>query len=718
MKPGTDMNSTLRSLAVVLASLPLLATLPTAQGQPGGVGGTYTGPGDTVPQPTGDTGGPQTPPPTIGGPRDTGLPGSTGQPSGPPLGGGIGRPGQPPPGMPLPIPPDEPTLPDARPPVSDRSSWQLWWHYNRWDHLPVGRAREMLSQSGAGAYFLGRGERLDAPQVLTASETDVRSLVLPALASALQGGGRQELVVYALHAQAKLRDYPVEGSEGDGIWSFESAVQHYLQDGSQEIPEKALLALGIRGEPRHMVWLSDALADNAEGRRRLGRSRVGHRLRAFAAYGLGLMADRNPDAGFRARIYERLVFTLADDRPEVQAAAALSLGLCALPVRGPHAATGIGQDASSSTAHALEDQVAILIEFLDDRDVSTLARSQVPGALAHLSSSAPEPLRISIAGALLRHIGPHATAPYEVRNGAVIALGSVGRAGTAEIDAEIRDALERLITGSGSNRSTRNLATISLAQSLRQPGVGEEPHAGVDGVRRFLLRQMNRSRGQSLAWNALALGILEEGSADRGAMPSADSAAALREELKRSRSGDVVGAVALALGMMRDIEAAPLLRERMEDSGSAVLRGYAALALGMIGDQDSLQAMRELLVASTNRPGSLQRVAIGLSLLGDVETGPMLSALLLKESTPEIQASIAAAMGWVKDPRPLRELCERLGDPEQNDLSRAWTAVAVGRICDPSDLPWNARLSVGINYDVALTTLVDPDARTGILDLP
>ena len=96
-------------------------------------------------------------------------------------------------------------------------------------------------------------------------------------------------------------------------------------------PEKALLSLGIRGDESHFLWLSNALADNDEARTLLGRSRVGHRLRAFAAYGLGLMADRNPDPGFRERVYERLVYTLGDDRPEIQAAAAVAVGRGSYP---------------------------------------------------------------------------------------------------------------------------------------------------------------------------------------------------------------------------------------------------------------------------------------------------------------------------------------------------------------------------------------------------
>ena len=93
-------------------------------------------------------------------------------------------------------------------------------------------------------------------------------------------------------------------------------------------------------------------------------------------------------------------------------------------------------------------------------------------------------------------------------------------------------------------------------------------------------------------------------------------------------------------------------------------------------------------------------------------------AVLDRSSNPKVQASVASAMGWIRDPRPLGDLCTMLGDPRRNDTARAWTAVAIGRICDQDHWPWVGRLSVDVQYDVALPTLLEPIYETGLLDLP
>jgi hypothetical protein len=44
--------------------------------------------------------------------------------------------------------------------------------------------------------------------------------------------------------------------------------------------------------------------------------------------------------------------------------------------------------------------------------------------------------------------------------------------------------------------------------------------------------------------------------------------------------------------------------------------------------------------------------------------------------------------------------------------------VALGRICDFDVWPWVGRWSVGTNYDVQLSSLIDDDFQSGLLDLP
>lgn len=716
----------LPKLLFAVSSLALAASLasaPTAQGgglgqgqggigdggnsgggPGGGSGGTNPGPGDTVPgggSGGGNPSGGTAPRPPAAGP--------VGTPSAPTYGTGANplAPRIPPPGFgnfpgsPNSNPP--PVTPSSPPVVDNPNSWQTWWHYNRWAHLRAGT----VSSSGGDGFYLGHGEKPQTSPLLRVTRNQVRDIIAPTLTAGLLRGGSNEFEVFTLHALAKLRD--LESSEG--VADFDEVARRVLRNGSQLTAEKAALALGIRGEDRFLPWLSAILADAQMGRELVGRSKIGHRLRAFAAYGLGLLGDRTSDPQVKLKIMAALTESLAVERDEVQAACVFALGLAPLPLPSD-SADGV------LTGLTRVDQVKHLLTFFENDQSSFLARSQVPGALARLANGVPESLRSYVAWALLTASGVHSKERREVQNAAVIALGKLGRSGPEPIDQEIRSHLERLASKSGGDRSTRYLATIALAESSARPGGGEEPLVGLATTRKILLRMLDRSRGEALAWTALALGLLEEDAAMRGAVPDPSSGKSLRQLYARSRSSEVSSAIAVALGMLRDQESGEMLVERMRTTGDSLKRSYSALALGMIGFPGAVQPLREVLAVSASQPRVIENTAIALSLLGDQQTGSRLFSLLKKSANPKVQASIASAMGWIKDPRPLLELTRLISDTRRNDTARAWTAVCIGRICDTDDWPWVGRLSVDVLYDVFLPTLIEPTYQSGLLDLP
>jgi HEAT repeat protein len=306
----------------------------------------------------------------------------------------------------------------------------------------------------------------------------------------------------------------------------------------------------------------------------------------------------------------------------------------------------------------------------------------------------------------------------EVQNAAIIALGSLGRSGQDPIDQEIRNHLERTAFKSSADRSTRYLGMIALAEVAARRGDDRTPFAGLEPTRKAFQRNLQRSRGETLAWSALALGALEEDASNRGEAASPESAKALRAALEKARSFEVAGALAIALGMVRDTEAAELLLARLNDAGDAYMRGYSALALGMIGAHGAIEPIRQILAGSTNQSFVVENAAIALALLGDQGTGARMLSVLTQSANPKVQSSVASAMGWTRDPRPLGDLCEMLADGRKNDTARAWTAVAIGRTCDEDRWPWVGRLSVNVQYDVNLPTLLEPIYETGLLDLP
>jgi HEAT repeat protein len=521
-------------------------------------------------------------------------------------------------------------------------------------------------------------------------------------------GGSVELEIYALHALAKIRGVPLP----EGTPDFATVVRPYLRNANQFVAEKAVLALGIRGEDAFLPLLTAVLADSPEGRDLVGRSIVGDRLRAFAAYALGLLGERSREPSVRVGVHDALMAALPAERDEVQAACLLALGF--VPMPGGEAFVEGGDLFRGKTR---VDQVMAVVAFFEDTAQSYLARTQAPNALARLVQDAPESLRGRVAFTLLSASSPLSQEQREVQNAAIIALGKIGTSGPEPIDQEIRNHLERVAFKSSADRSTRYLATISMAEVATRRGTGTEPFAGLEPTRRILQRNL-RSRGETLAWTALALGILEEDASGRGEVASPDSAKLLRSALEKARSSEVAGALAIGLGMVRDPEAAELLLSRMKEAGDETMRGYAALALGMIGVPAAVEPIRQVLADSTSQYLVVENASIGLGLLGDQDTGTRLFEVLLRSANPRVQASVASAMGWIRDPRPLGNLCSLLGDARRNDAVRAWTSVAIGRICDQDRWPWVARMSVDVLYDVNLPTLLEPIYETGLLDLP
>ena len=703
----------LRTLAYLCLTTATLGSLAAAQktglanppNSPPNAGGTWTGPGDTVP-PVSEPG--SRPPPVAPAP----FPLPTGDPSSPYAEGANPlAPRELPPGVEgLPgsptstIPPISPT---SRPRTDTLNSWQTWWHYNRWAHLEV--AGSLIAETDSGGFFLGQGEKSQPATLLRATRNQVRDVVQPALAQALRRGGQAELEIFTVQALAKVRDIPFRQGQPD----FDNVVLPLLKSGNQSVAEKAVLALGIRGESHAFPWLAAILSDTPEGRDLVGRSLVNDRLRTFAAYGLGLLGERTRDHKVLVGIYDALMEALPLEREEVQIACLLSLGLTPMPT-GDVFIEG-GELFAGKTRI---DQVLAILAFLEDRSQSFLARSQAPNALARLSADASDSLRGRVAYALLVAAGALSDEPRELQDAAVIALGQIGRSGSEPLDQEIRGQLERIAFRSSAERSTRFLATIALAEASARRGSGENPYAGLASSRRAFLRNLQRSRGETLSWTALALGVLESDARARGEVASPESGKALRNLMEKARSTEVGGAIALALGMIRDQEAVELLQARMLETGDSYLRGYCALALGMIGSPFATATVRRVLTEGTEQPPVIENAAIGLALLGDQETGKQLFGILERTSNPKVQASVASAMGWIKDPRALGDLCKLLGDVRRSDTARAWTAVAIGRICDDDRWPWVGRMSVNVQYDVAVPTLLEPTFETGLLDLP
>ncbi|MFT7541434.1 MAG: hypothetical protein ACI9K5_002403, partial [Gammaproteobacteria bacterium] len=678
----------------------------------GGAGGSYGGPGDTIPG--GGNGG--------GGNGGGSGGGTTGRPFLPP---GVTPPGSPyaPGANPLAprpflpggpndptVPPAGPRSPGARPLTESPTSWQLWWHYNRWDYLQ-GTSVGVQPTTGTTGFFLGRGQAPQLPPTRRAGSSELRMVVQPALIEVLESNPNVQLAGHALMAFAKLRGVP---SEEHGK-SFNEVIDPLLRDGNQTISELAILCLGVRGNEDIFAGLAGVALDDEAGRKLLDRKRISLRQQFFAVAALGLLGDRTQNDALRMNIdavLGRLILDREDRRPELKAMALIAMGHVPLPT-DDQLATAEGLSAQSRSR---VDQVLSVLAFFEHKNSHLLARSQAPRAAAMLVEGAPESLRLRVMTSFLAAIDPHSNERREVLGAAIQALGQIATSGSDPLDSAVRRQLESLAYGSGSSQMVRSMAIVALARSSSRPGPGEEPMLGYDVAKRLFLKRLGRSRGQTLAWTALGLGLLEANAAERGESAGSEVTDALRIVFKKTRNAEVLGATAVALGLVRDMEAQELLVTNMIESSHERVRGYSALALGMIGQTGAVQELRQHLQRSAQQPFALEQGAIALAILGDQDAAPVLLQIL-ENANPTVQASIASAMGWIRDPRALQILTRRMTDPTRSSISRGWAAVAIGRIADQEDWPWVARYSTNIQYDVSLPELLDPVFEQGLLDL-
>src|SRR5204863_4594903 len=120
--------------------------------------------------------------------------------------------------------------------------------------------------------------------------------------------------------------------------------------------------------------------------------------------------------------------------------------------------------------------------------------------------------------------------------------------------------------------------------------------------------------------------------------------------------------------------------------------------LGMARVRPAVEPLRKIVRIARYRPGLLREACIGLGLLGDKTVSLELIDLLKDAQGMSAQGAIAIALGWVGDARAIDPLFAVALDTTRSNGSRAFAVVAVGLICDPRALPWNAVYAADSNY--------------------
>ena len=587
--------------------------------------------------------------------------------------------------------------------MTDTAAWDLWWSLNRERWLRrVAAERTGKPLSGSDEFFLGVGSGDERALALMPAAETIQERVVPALLAALEETDHIDLITAGLLALAKIGN----GPERDLV----PILSAWLPHSNQEVHETAAVALGVLGEPSAVQSLAQLLNDDEQGRKLSGRGSVSERTRAFAAYGLALVAHRAGREAVRTYVIHQLAGALNHDDvgEELAVACVISLGLVRLE-NGELPPAGEALRAARSR----QAQMRLLLDLFGDGNARDSVRAQVPVAFARLLYGATPDLREEGARSFIAALQARSS-PRSLLLGVVQGLGLIGDDDDDPVDVEIRRVLQN--SARQGERSMRHVALLSLARCASRAGTGP-PGGGVNETREFLLGRLSRGKDSERPWAALAMAMFERDRRARGEQVSPVVVPALRHALEADAGATQAGAYFLALGLLEDTDSTEAILERLR-GGDENVRGYAATALGLLGARSSVAVLRQVATEDTRyRPGLLREICIALALLGDREIVPQLVQRLRSATNIVDTVSSASALGFVGDARAVEPLIAIVVDADARDVGRAFAAVALGLICDKDSSPWNAKLAADSNWLAAPPTLYDPWLGKGLLDL-
>ena len=586
---------------------------------------------------------------------------------------------------------------DLQPPHEDFEQWHYWWEFNKDYYL-------RLRQSVPALVVDEFDPSPPAVDPLRPSQEQLVERVLPALQQTIDSTEQRDLVGSCMLAMAKI------GRNG-ADFRLHDVFARRLPSRDQEVQETAALALGIAAtlQPESIRLLIDVATDTAAGRKACAVDALSMRTRAFAIYGLGLWAWSVPDAAARRAVLLALQPILADPARQdrnLKVAAVLAIGLLHVFV----------EDAGEPDP-LLVDAVNTLLAYYD-RDLGAdeqLVQAHVPTAVAKLLGRHPGRLATEAKQRFARGLrGEGERQPGEqIARSCALALGVMCRPGDGGDHRSPDDDCSRLLLEQYRHHTDEQTRYFSLL-ALGQIG-GKQNHAA-------LLGEFDKATDYARAWCAIAMGVCafhQYDAAERVALqPEIDRAfgESLHKALRNTRSPNLQGAIAVALGLCRFKEASDDLRSLLMKSKEEEEQGYFCIGLALMSEDRAKVDINKVITNSLRKPKLLQQAAIALGKLGDKTVADTLQKMLGDDDRNLAKLSaVASALGFIGDSRTIAPLIKMLFDDKLTDLSRAFAAVALGCIGDKEDLPWNSKLSCNTNFRAAVETLTG--AGTGVLDI-
>jgi len=701
-------------------------------------GGTYRGPGDTVPPGAGGGGGGA--PPTTPGPQGP-APEAPKGPTTPATGGGPPLPGVPGGG-------DKPTT--GGPPEAgiDLEAWSFWWEFNKDPFLNLkAKIHSTAATTGSADFFLGDGDQSDAKDTYKPSESDIRDTIVPALLRALEKETNNDIITGCLIALAKIGD---RADDESNTSQFSPIIARFLKDPNQEISETAALSLGIlaNASEDNLKLLLGLMNDTADGRAAVGKQDgVPLRTRTFAAYGLGLVGSRNAEPEVRGRIVANFAQALmAAERASTQdlaAAIVISMGLVPLAPAGAWPTEKIDLDELGAI-DSLEKQIALLFELFETNRLDRYMRAHVPTAVVRLVGTLDgrvdlerhrRDLKQRIADTLLVALDKRKASGIEeeIQQSVALAMGLLGDADADKIDAEIREVL--MGASKDQQRQTKRFALIALAKIAARAGettaepkdpkdaneavvarTEPERRVAMGEVASHLQKVLTGGKAGEEHWGGLAVGVLSWNLRNQSVAVPTSWMVDLSSALSKSKAVEDIGAFSVSNGIAGNQESIPRLRELLEKTGDPTARGYVALGLGLLGANEAQEDIKAIIAASEYKPDLLKQAAIALGLLGDKATVNELVEMLQTAKSLATQASLASALGFIGDKRSVVPLVEMLENTTMTETARGFAAVALGIVADKEPLPWNSKIAVDLNYRASLETLNTSDGK-GVLNI-
>ena len=673
--------------------------------------------------------GPPTPPPSDSEPPDapapeTGTgnrgPGAPAIPTGTEGGGSESRTG-----------PDADSLGGVR---SDPTWWPLWWEHNRFPYLELPATYERLFPATLGSDAAGSDPYLRSRRGL--SRRTIEAQIVPALLTALEAAGDNELRRQLLLALGRLgpgaSDTAAVGGEGEGEGEGQAATrgalqlravfESHLNESSAAVSEAAALALGLIASHDAALLLVDLTHDRARARERCGRRAVPVRLRAVAAYGLGVCASRSRNTELVRFVAHELSHLLdglePQSLPDLEAACVAALGVLPLAGGGALSGSDVGRKRAGRrvTASASREELAafLLGELARGRKRAHARRVHAPTALARLADGAHEESRERVIAKLIELALPQTKEATAVRQSAVLALGQLADASAQASSVEVRAALMSCV-GRG-DLGVRALALVALGECAGRGLDREGAGAGVREVESFLVRHLVRGKSRLEPWAGLGLGLLGRrlhGAQQRLGQVAAD---ALLERLTDSGAPHDGSAYATAVALLRDHRGRSAVEHKLERFHDPLAQGNVALALGLMDSDRSRELLTSTMEDALHQPRLLVDSALARAMIGDASVVDGLVEMLADCDCSASYSGVCRALGLVGDQRAVGPLLGLLLEAELPARQRAPIAEAIGWLGDPEPDPFDVIYSVGANYLAGPATLTHPQGY-GVLDV-